>query len=103
MTVRPARLRLRRRLLIYSAPLIIVALLAAAKLISVVVGGNSAVSAFAGGDGNAVRADAAGLSVGNLVDPAKAPVAAGTAAVLDGRLDDADANFTAALARTDAA
>jgi hypothetical protein len=81
MTARPARLRLRRRLLIYSAPLIIVALLAAAKLISVVVVGNSAVSAFAGGDGNAVRADAGVLGVANVVEPAKAPFAAGTAAL----------------------
>jgi hypothetical protein len=101
-TVRPARLRLRRRLLIYSAPLIVVALLAVAKLISVVVAGNSAVSAFAGGDGNAVRADAAVLGVANVVEPAKAPFVAGTAAVLDSRLDDADSSFTAALARTDA-
>jgi hypothetical protein len=103
MTARPARLRLRRRLLIYSAPLIIVALLAGAKLISVVVVGNSAVSDFAGGDGNAVRGDAAVLGVANVVEPAKAPFAAGTAAVLDGRLDDADGNFADALARTDAA
>lgn len=100
MTARPARLRLRRRLLIYSAPLTAIALLVAAKLISVVVVGDSAAAAFASGDANAVRADAAVLGVANLVDPAKAPFAAGAAAVLDGRLEDADSKFNAALART---
>ena len=37
MTRRPTRLRLRRRLLIYSAPLTVVAVLVAVKLVSVVV------------------------------------------------------------------
>jgi hypothetical protein len=103
MTLGPARLRLRRRLLIYSAPLTVVALVVIVKLISVVVAGNSAVSSFNHGDGSAVRADAAVLGIANVVEPAKAPFAAGTAAVLDGRLGDADAHFVAALARTDAA
>lgn len=101
MTGRPARLRLRRRLLIYSAPVVAVALLVAVKLFSVVLVGNSAVHAFAGGDGSAVRADAAILGVVNVVEPARAPFAAGTAAVLDGRLEDADAHFTDAVARGD--
>ncbi|PJE16501.1 hypothetical protein [Mycobacterium sp.] len=100
MTRRPARLRLRRRLLIYSAPLSLVLLLAAVKLISVVVAGNSAASAFAHGDGNTVGKDAAVLGVANVIEPAKAPFAAGAAAVLDGRLEEADADFAAALART---
>ena len=100
MTLRPARLRLRRRLLIYSAPMTVVALLVAVKLISVVVAGDSAVSALASGDGNAMHADAAILGVANLVEPAKAPFAAAAAALLDGRLDDAETHFTAALART---
>lgn len=103
MTRAPARLRLRQRLLIYSAPLIVVALLVIVKLISVVLAGNSAVSSFADGDGNAVRADAAVLGVANVVEPAKAPFAAGAAAVLDGRLDDADRHFIDALTHTDAA
>ncbi|SPM36047.1 Mycobacterium rhizamassiliense ORFan, partial [Mycobacterium rhizamassiliense] len=103
VTPTPARLRLRRRLLIYSAPLTIAALLVAAKLISVVVAGNSAVSAFAGGDGSALRTDATVLRVVNIVEPAKAPFAAGVAALLEGRLADADGDFSDALARTDAA
>jgi hypothetical protein len=100
MTRRPTRLRLRRRLLIYSAPLTVVAVLVAVKLVSVVVAGNSAASAFASGDGSAVRVDAAILGVANVVEPARAPFAAGAAAVLDGRLEDADRLFTAAFART---
>ncbi|ORJ64084.1 hypothetical protein [Mycobacterium simiae] len=103
MTGGPARLRLRRRLLVYSAPLSVAALLTIAKLISVVIAGNSAVSSFAMRDANTARADAAILGVANIIEPAKAPFAAGTAAVLDGRLDDADAEFSAALRRTDAA
>ncbi len=55
VTLRPARLRLRRRLLICTAPAVVIALLVAVKLISVVVAGNSAASAFANGDRNAVR------------------------------------------------
>ncbi|WP_197503754.1 hypothetical protein, partial [Mycobacterium sp. 852014-50255_SCH5639931] len=102
MTSKPARLRLRRRLLIYSAPVTAVALLVTVKLFSVVVAGNSAAHAFASGDGDTVQANAAILGMANVVEPAKAPFVAGTAAVLDGRLDDADTHFSAALARTEA-
>jgi hypothetical protein len=100
MTRSPARLRLRRRLLACSAPLAVVVVLVAVKLISVVVTGNSAASAFADGDGSAVRIDAAILGLANVVEPSKAPFAAGVAAVLDGRLEDADRYFAAALALT---
>ncbi len=101
MTRIPARLRLRRRLLIYSSPVVAVALLVAIKLFSVVLVGNSTGRDFASGDGGAVRVDAAILGAINVVEPAKAPFAAGTAAVLDGRLYDADAHFTDALVRSD--
>jgi hypothetical protein len=103
VTCRPARLRLRRRLLICLAPLTAVALPVAVKLISVVVAGNLAAAGFASGDGDAVRTNAAVLGVVNVVEPAKAPFAAGAAAVLDGRLADADSDFSVALARADAA
>ena len=99
MTRRPARLRLRRRLLIYSIPLTAVTLLIIIKLISVVAAEDFAVSSFARGDAKSVQVDAAILGVANLVEPANAPFAAGAAAVLDGRLEDADAQFSAALAR----
>ncbi|MEE2852458.1 MAG: hypothetical protein VX424_07385 [Actinomycetota bacterium] len=100
MTRGPARLRLRRRLLAYSAPVVAIALLVAIKLFSVVLLGNSAGHAFTRGDASAVRADAAILGVANVVEPARAPFAEGTAAVLDRRLEDADAHFTDAVARS---
>jgi hypothetical protein len=101
--MRPARVRLRRRLLIYSAPLTAAALLIIVKLISVVIAGNSAVTSFAHGDGDAVKVDAAVLGVLNVVQPAKAPFTAGVAAVLDDRLEEADTEFSAALARSGSA
>jgi hypothetical protein len=103
MTMRPARVRLRRRLLIYSAPPAAAALLIIVKLTSVVIAGDSAVTSFSHGDGDAVKVDAAVLGVLNVVQPAKAPFAAGVAAVLDGRLEEADTDFSAALARSGSA
>jgi hypothetical protein len=97
----PGRTRLRRRLSIYSAPLTAVLVLTIIKLISVVVAGNSAVSSFARGDGRAITIDATVLGVANVVEPANAPFAAGVAAVLSGRLDEADAQFSAALSRSE--
>lgn len=100
MRPRPSRLRLRRRLLLVSAPVAVVALIVAVKLISVVVAGDSAVSNFAQRDADALRGDVSVLGMVNIVEPAKAPFAAGTLAVLDDRLADADAHFSEALART---
>lgn len=99
--VRPARLRLRRRLLVWSTPPAALAVVIAVKLISVVVVGNSAVEDFANRDANAVRTDAQILGVANIVEPARASFAAGAAAVLAGRLEDADRQFTIALDRTE--
>jgi tetratricopeptide (TPR) repeat protein len=99
----PSRLRLRRRLLVFSAPLVIVALIAIVKMISVVVAGNSAVSHFSRGDVAALQDDVSALSVLNVIEPAKAPFAAGALAVREGRLDEADAQFSDALSRTDEA
>lgn len=96
------RLRLRRRLLAFSAPVVLVVALVVAKLVSVVIAGNAAVGHFADGDADALRADASVLGVANVVEPAKAPFARAAAAVLEDRLDEADAGFTEALARTPA-
>lgn len=96
-----SRLRLRRRLLVFSAPLVVVVLLAAAKLISVVVAGDSAVSHFGDGDAAALQQDASTLRVLNMIEPEKAPFAAGVAAVLRGQLDEAEALFSEALSLTD--
>ncbi|MCK0176121.1 hypothetical protein [Mycolicibacterium sp. F2034L] len=98
----PARLRLRRRLLLWTAPLILLLLVAVAKLVSVGLAGNAAVGHFADGDAEALRSDGAVLGVVNVVEPAKAPFVQGLAAVLGDRLDDADVLFADALSRTPA-
>ena len=72
----------RRRLLIYSAPLTAAALLIIVKLISVVIAGNSAVSSFAHGDGQAVKVDAAVSVWQTWCNQRMAPFTAGVAAVL---------------------
>jgi len=98
----PSRLRLRRGLLVLSAPVAIVALVASIKMISIVVAGNSAAMDFARGDISALRDDVSVLSVLNVLEPLKAPSAAGSLAVLEGRLDQADARYSDVLSRTDA-
>lgn len=100
MHPRPSRLRLRRRLLLFSAPVTLAVLAIAVKLISAVVAGESAVSNFAQRDADGLRGDVAVMSRLNIVEPAKAPFAAGTLAVLDDRLADADAHFSESLRRT---
>lgn len=95
--------RLRRRLLACSAPIAIVLLLTLVKLCSVAIDGGSAASDFAERDADALRGDVAALNIANVVEPEKAYFAAGTLAVLGDRLDDADMQFSAALARTDPA
>ncbi|WP_242670890.1 hypothetical protein [Mycolicibacterium monacense] len=99
----PARLRTRRRLLLWSAPLTLAVILVAVKLLSVVFAGNAAVRDYAARDAEALATDAAILGVVNVIEPAKAPFVEGTQAVLERRLDDADALFTEALAGTPAA
>jgi hypothetical protein len=98
-----SRLRLRRRLLLFSAPVVIVVLIAIVKMISVVVAGNSAVSNFADGDVSALHDDVSVLNILNVIEPVKAPFALGALAVREGRLDEADARFSEALSRTDEA
>ena len=97
----PPRLRLRRRLLVFSAPVAVVLVLALVKSASVVIAGDSAAVDFAARDADALRGDVATLSVANVVEPAKAFFAAGGLAVLEGRLEDAVAQFGESLARTD--
>ncbi|MGE2719405.1 hypothetical protein [Mycolicibacterium celeriflavum] len=100
MNPRPSRLRLRRRLLLFSAPVVLAVLAIALKLVSTVVAGDSAVSNFAQRDADALRGDVAVMNLLNIVEPAKAPFAAGTLAVLDDRLTDAEAHFSESLSRT---
>jgi hypothetical protein len=93
----------RTRLLLFSAPVAVVLLVLLVKLWSVVIAGGSATRDFAERDADALRGDVAALNVLNVVEPEKALFAAGDLAVLDGRLDDADRQFSAALERTEPA
>jgi hypothetical protein len=95
-----SRIRLRRRLLLFSAPVAVVLLLAVLKLTSVVIAGRSADSNIAHRDADALRADVSVLNFLNVVEPEKALFASGNLAVLDGHLRDADRWFSAALADT---
>jgi hypothetical protein len=99
----PARLRLRRQLYLFSAPVIIVLLVAAAKMISVVVAGNWAASDFDRHDISALGDDISTLEIFNVIDPAKTSFASGDLMVLEGRLTDAEARFGESLSRTDPA
>ncbi len=86
--------------MLFSAPVALIVLIAAVKMISVVVAGNSAVTNFRDGDGDALGGDSSTLNALNVIERAKAPFTAGTAAVLQGRLDEADARFSEALSLT---
>ncbi|MBI3228601.1 MAG: hypothetical protein HYZ39_26465 [Mycolicibacterium cosmeticum] len=94
---------MRRRLLLWSAPVVVLIVLLMVKAVSVVVLGNSAERHFAEGNQEGLRTDVAGLGVLNVLEPANAPFADGALAVLGGRLDAADDRFSAALDGTDAA
>lgn len=91
---------LRRRLLVFSAPVAVLMVVALVKLCSVVIAGGLAPTDFAQKDVGALRTEVATLNALNVVEPAKAFFAAGNLAVLDGRLEDADGQFSEALART---
>ncbi|MGO4444563.1 hypothetical protein AB4Z42_14500 [Mycobacterium sp. 2YAF39] len=95
----PARLRLRRRLLVFSAPVALVLIVVIVKSLSVVIAGDSAVSAYAERDNDALRRAVDTLTVLNVIQPDKAGFAAGSLAVLDNRLDAADRRFSESLAR----
>lgn len=97
----PPRTRWRRRLLLFSAPVAVVLLLVSVKLWSVVISGGSTASDFAARDADALRGDVAALNVLNVVEPDRAFFAAGDLAVLDDHLEEADRQFSAALAHTD--
>ncbi len=97
----PARVRLRRKLLVFSAPLTLFLVIASLKLFSVMVAGGSATNAYAERDNGGLRDAVETLAVLNVVEPAKAPFAAGGLAVLDNRLEDADRQFSESLARAE--
>jgi tetratricopeptide (TPR) repeat protein len=95
---RAARLRLRRRLILWSLPFVIVLALVATKLLTMVALGDEALRAYT--SGNVTGSDDAGKRLGflNLIEPHKAPFARGDARVLAGDYDGARAAFEESLA-----
>ena len=96
----PARLRLRRRLLVFSTPVALLLVVVIVKVLSVVIAGDSAVSAYTERDNGGLRTAVGSLTVLNVVEPEKAYFAAGALAVLDNRIQAADRRFSESLART---
>ncbi len=96
----PARIRLRRKIYLFSLPVIVVALLVVGKLITTLWAGGSAVGDFERHDIAALRNDISLLSFLNVVEPAKLPFLEGDLQVLEGRLVDADASFERSLRGT---
>lgn len=92
-------MKLRRRLLVYSAPVALILVVMIVKSLSVVVAGDSAASAYAERDNAGLRRAVDTLNVFNVIEPDRASFAAGTLAVLDNRLEEADRRFSASLAR----
>ena len=88
----------RRRLLLWSALPVLLALLLAAKLLSAAWFSGQASAAFARGDAPAVASAAAVLGIANVLEPHKAPFAAGDALALRGDFAGARTAFEAALA-----
>lgn len=90
--------RRRRRLALWSAVPAIGALAVAAKLLSVGFLGASVAGAFEAGNATDAGTAAAWLNMANILEPHKAPFAAGDARVLAGDFAGARSDFEAALA-----
>ena len=91
---------LRVRLLVVSAPVSLVVVVALLKLWTVVVAGGSVATDFAERNTGALGRDVATLSTLDVVEPVRTRFTAGTLAVLEDRLPDADGQFAAALSQT---
>ncbi|MGO4235597.1 hypothetical protein [Pseudarthrobacter sp. YAF2] len=87
----------RRHLLLWSLLPVLVALCVAAKLLSLGVLANDAAARYTAADASGVDAAARGLGVANVVEPHKAPFAAGGGAVLRGDFGAARTEFELAL------
>lgn len=91
---------LRVRLLVASAPVSLVVVVALLKLWTVVVAGGSVATDFAERNTDALGRGVATLSTLDVVEPVRTRFTAGTLAVLEDRLPDADGQFAAALSQT---
>ncbi len=95
--VRVARLRLRRRLVLWSLPVVVVMLLVATKLLATVALGEEALRSYTQGNITGTQDAAGRLGVVNVIEPHKAPFALGDARVMAGDFDGARAAFEDAL------
>ncbi|MFC4396123.1 hypothetical protein [Arthrobacter sedimenti] len=87
----------RRRLLVWSALPVLLVLCFAAKLLSLGILADRAAAGFSAGDAAAVDAAARGLGFANVVEPHKAPFAAGDASVAEADYATARTQFEQAL------
>ncbi|WP_301124060.1 tetratricopeptide repeat protein [Mycolicibacterium fortuitum] len=94
------RHRLRRRLMLATAPVAAVAAAIVTVLITVVSVENSAVNSFDAHDIEALRSDVETLRKFGIIDPGVIAFAEGDLAVLEGKLADAEGKFAEALEAT---
>ncbi|NYE94465.1 tetratricopeptide (TPR) repeat protein [Psychromicrobium silvestre] len=94
---RPKRLLWRRRMLIFSIPLVLLVLLFAAKLLSVPMASAQLSSAFAKGDAGGVHSAAGVLKIANFVEPYKAWFNDGDGYLLQQDFEAAKPQFEEAL------
>ena len=92
-----ARLRLRKRLVLWSLPFVVLLALVATKLLTMVALGDEAVHAYSSGNVTGTESAADRLGFLNLIEPHKAPFARGDARVLAGDYDGARAAFEESL------
>lgn len=92
------RLRLRRILLLASAPLLLAALLFCGKVLSMYAFAHQAISAYGAGDYSGTVQAARGQEPVNIFEPYKAPYNVGVGLADQGELDAARAKFEEALA-----
>lgn len=93
-----ARLALRRRLITFSIPVVLVVLVVAIKLLVMGAASQRALAGFHANDPDAVHRAADTMSIVNVIEAHKAPFARGDAWVLAGDLEQARASFEEALA-----
>lgn len=95
------RLRLRRRLVVYTAPVAALLAVIVVGLITVVMVGNSVVASFDRHDIDALRRDVEKLETFRVIEPGSIAFARGDLLVLEGKLNDAETRFRDALDRFD--
>ncbi|ALV45584.1 hypothetical protein MB46_08855 [Arthrobacter alpinus] len=97
LTPQDRRLRRRRRLVLTSAPVVLVALVVAVKLLTLPISAGQATTAYAAGQADGTVRAGQAMGVLNLVERYKAHFALGDGHVLHGDFDAARTEFARAL------